>query len=197
MGREERLEGRRGRRLAQRHRRLRQDHVRGSRPGRVLAAEVRGRSASRAACAEDRGPGTHPHLGGDCRGAAGGGPGGGRAAAGRPGDQGLDLDRPRRAERQHDLFSHPHHAQADRPGGEHPGREIAAAEQGEGDAHPSRSSLRDEARRAAGGDRRAAARHGSQRKPLGEDPDLQLQRQPRHRPPDQPDAAQARPRHAG
>jgi len=40
----------------------------------------------------------------------------------------LDLDRPRRPERQHDLLGDPDHPPADRDGRLHPGREVAAQE---------------------------------------------------------------------
>src|SRR5207249_3684732 len=49
LGREEGLEGRRGRFIADRHGRLRQDRVRGPRSRRLLAAEVRRRRAPGAA----------------------------------------------------------------------------------------------------------------------------------------------------
>src|SRR3989441_1955271 len=195
MGGEERMEGRRGRSLTDRHRRLRQDHLRGPRSWRLLAAEVRGRRAPGPARAEDRGAGPHPHVRRDSFRAARGRSGRGRAQAGRPRDQGFDVDRPGRTERQHHVLRHPHHPQADRSRREHPGREVAAAEQREGDASPSGEAVRDEARGTAGSDRRAAARHGPQRQPVRENSHVQLQGQPRHRSPHQPDPAQARPRH--
>src|SRR3989454_1774498 len=189
------MEGRRGRSLTDRHRRLRQDHLRGPRSWRLLAAEVRGRRAPGPARAEDRGAGPHPHLRRDRFRAPRGRSGRGRAQAGRPRDQGFDVDRPGRTERQHHVLRHPHHPQADRSRRQHPGREVAAAEQREGDASPSGEAVRDEARGTAGSDRRATARHGPQWQPVRENSHVQLQGQPRHRSPDQPDPAQARPRH--
>ena len=137
-GRSKGLEDRGGRRLAQREGRLRQDRVRGPRPRRLLPAEVRGRRPPCAAGAEDRGPGPHPHLCGDRLGHAGGRPRRGRAEARGPGDQDVDVAGTWRPERQHDLFGDPADAQADRDDDQHPGREVAAPEQGEGDARAAR-----------------------------------------------------------
>src|SRR2546430_15353114 len=189
------MEGRGSRSNAHRHRRLRQDHVRGPRSRGLLAAEVRGRGAPGPARAQDRGTGPHPYFRRDCVRAARGRPRRGRAQAGGPRDQGLDLHRTWWSERQHHLLGDPYHAQTQRPGGEHPGREVAAAKQGEGAARPPCPPLRDEAGGTAGVDQGAAARHGAQRQSVRKDPHLQLQGQSGHGPSHQLDPAQARPRH--
>src|SRR5260370_37085633 len=91
-------------RLTDREGRLRQDRVRGARPGGVLAAEIRRRRAPCPARPEDRGAGSNSHVSGDGVGAAGGGPRGGRAQTRRPWYQSLDVDRSWWAERQQDLL---------------------------------------------------------------------------------------------
>src|SRR5262249_15374103 len=91
----------------------------------------------------------------------------------------------------------PDHARPDRRGRLDAGREIAVAEPGEGDARPPCAALRARARAAAGRARRdppLADRFG---RPLGEDPHLQLPREPGHRPPGEADGAPARPHPPG
>src|SRR5438034_612978 len=56
-------------------------------------------------------------------------------------DKDVDVDRPGRPEREHHLLRDPHHAPAHRHRRQHPGREVAAAEQGEGAASPTRASI--------------------------------------------------------
>src|SRR5207253_7056534 len=73
------------------------------------------------------------------------------------------------------------------------GREVAAAEPGESDACPSRAALRARARAAAGRARRGPERANRLGRARGEDPHVQLPREPAHRPPDQADRAPARP----
>ena len=80
----------------------------------------------------------------------------------RPEDRRLSLDRPGRAERQHDRLRRPDHARPDRARRFDAGREVAAPEQGEGDARLARAALRGgaaEAARGAGGDPPLADRH--------------------------------------
>ncbi len=103
-----------------------------------------------------------------------------------PNDLRIDIFRasgPGGQSRQHDRLGGAHHARAHRRGRELPGREEPAAEQGAGPAHPARAPLRDGAGRAEQGARRAAAQHGRHRRPLAEDPHLQLPAEPRQRPP--------------
>ena len=72
-----------------------------------------------------------------------------------------------------------------------PGREVADQEPREGDEGAARAALRDREQQAAGRRARATRRSaGRHRRPLGEDPHLQLPAEPRHRSPHRPDAAQ-------
>ena len=96
------------------------------------------------------------------------------------------LERPRRAERQHDLFRRAPHPHPDRPRRLAAGREIADQEPREGDEGPALAPLRDGDAQAAGSDRQGShARQVGHRRALGEDPHLQLQREPHHRSPHQ------------
>ena len=70
------------------------------------------------------------------------------------------------------------------------GREVAAQEQGEGDARAARAALRARAREAAGGARRAAPRPGRHRRARREDPHVQLPSEPAHGPPHQAEVHQ-------
>ena len=63
-----------------------------------------------------------------------------------------------------------------------PGREEPAAEQGQGDAHPAQPSLRDRAGAPGAGAVVGAPQPGEERRPLRQDPHLQLQGEPGHRP---------------
>ena len=72
----------------------------------------------------------------------------------------------------------------DRPRRRDPGREEPAQEQGQGDGRAALPPVRPGAREAARGAERRAQADGRRRRPVGEDPDLQLPRQPGHRPPD-------------
>ncbi len=70
-----------------------------------------------------------------------------------PNDLKIDVYRstgPGRPERQHDRLRRPHHAPADRRRRRDAGREVAAPEQGEGDARPARAAVRAGAREAGG-----------------------------------------------
>ena len=67
-----------------------------------------------------------------------------------------------------------------------PGREEPDQEPREGDEGPARAALRGGARGAAEGDRQRPQEPGRQRRPLREDPHLQLPAEPRHRPPHRP-----------
>ena len=174
-------------------RRLQGRHVRGQGRRRVLRLQVGRRHAPGPARSRDRVAGPHPHLDRDRRRDAGGRGGRGRDRPERAQDRRLPLHRPRRPEREHDRLRGPDHAPADRHGGRDAGREVAAPEQAEGAARAPRTALRARARAPAGGARRDAALADRLRRARGEDPHVQLPREPRDRPPDPPDAAQARP----
>ena len=89
----------------------------------------------------DRVAGPHPHVhrdrGRDARGRGGRG----RDRPERAEDRRLPLDRPGRPEREHDRLRGPDHAPADGPRRRDAGREVAAPEQGEGDARPARPAV--------------------------------------------------------
>ena len=104
------------------------------------------------------------------------------------------LERPRRPERQHHLLRGPHHAHPDRPRRVAAGREVADQEPREGDEGAALAPLRDGDAEAAGGDREGPPDAGRHRRALGEDPHLQLPREPHHRPPHRLHDAPARPR---
>ena len=104
------------------------------RRGRLLGLQVRGRDAPRPARAGDRVPGADPHLDGDDRGAARGRGGRRRGRPERPADRRLPLLRARRPVGQHDRLGGADHPQADRDRRLDAGREVPAAEQGQGDA---------------------------------------------------------------
>ena len=84
---------------------------------------------------------------------------------------------------QHDRLRGPDHAPPHGAGRRDPGREEPAQEQGEGDGRAALPPVRPGAREAAGGAERRAPADGRRRRPVREDPDLQLPRQPGHRPP--------------
>ena len=173
--------------------RLQGGRVRGQGRRRVLGLQVRGRHAPRAARPGDRVAGPHPHLDRDGRGHARGRGGRGRDRGEGPEDRRHALDRPRRPEREHDRLGRPDHAPADRDRRRDAGREVAAPEPPEGDAGAARAAVRGRARAAAGRARRRAALPDRGRGARGEDPHLQLPREPDHRSPDQADGAPARP----
>ena len=132
---------------------------------RLLGLQVGGRHASGPARARDRVTGPHPHVDGDGRGDARGRGGRGGDRPGRPQDRRLPLDRPRRAERQHDRLGGPDHAPADGPRRRDAGREVPAPEQAEGAARPARAALRARAP-ATGG--RSCRSTGGRRSASGE-----------------------------
>ena len=70
-------------------------------------------------------------------------------------------------------------------GGEPAGPEIPASEQDQGDGGAAGPAARPDDRRAGGGALPRAAGDGGHRRPLGQDPDLQLSPEPGHRSPDQ------------
>ena len=173
-----RLQGRGARGEPERRRRLQGGHVRGQGRRRVLRLQVGGRHAPRPARPRDRERGPDPHLDRDGRGDARGRGGRGRDRPERPQDRRLPLDRPRRPVGQHDRLGRPHHAPADRRRRLDAGREVAAAEPGEGDARAARAALRARARAAARRARRDAPRADRLGRARGEDPHLQLPREP-------------------
>ena len=135
-------------------------------------AEVRGRRAPGAAGAGHRvaGPGAHQRR--RRAGAARGRAGRRHGRRQRPAHRRLPLLRARRAERQHHRLGGADHAPADRHRGQLPEREVPAAEQGVGPAHPARPAAR---RRGGGGRRRgqrtrARARSAPSTAPSGSGP---------------------------
>ncbi len=158
---------------------------------RLLRLQVRGRDAPGAARARDGVAGADPHVHGDRRGHARGRGGRRRARPERPQDRRLPLDGARRPEREHDRLGRPDHAPPDRDRRRDAGREVAAPEQAEGAARPARAAARGRAAPAAGGALGAAALADRQRRPRGEDPHVQLSREPRHRPSHQAHASPA------
>ena len=115
------------------------------------------------------------------------------AQPGRPAHRHLPRLRRRRPARQQDRLGDPHHAPADRHRRRVPGRALAAQE-------PLARDVAAAARAARGANGRSrpaqqaqrAQAAGRQRRPLRAHPHLQLPAGPRHRPPHQPDALQAR-----
>ena len=106
----------------------------------------------------DRVAGSHPHVDRDRRRHARGRGGRGRDRPERAEDRRLPLDRAGRAERQHDRLRRSHHPLADRPRRGDAGREVAAPEQGEGDARAAGAPLRARAPEAARASRRRTRR---------------------------------------
>ena len=100
---------------------------------------------------------------------------------------------PGRPEREHDRLGCSHHAPPDRNRRRHAGREVAAPEPAEGDARPAREAVRGRTRAPAGRARGSAQVADRKRGARGEDPHLQLPREPGDRPPDQADRAPPRP----
>ena len=150
------------------------------------------RPAPGAAGAGDREPGPGAHERGDGRGAARGR--GGRRAGRpqRPRHRHVPLHRSGRAVGEHHRLRDPDHAQADRPRRHLPGREEPAPEQGQGDADPALAAAPGRAGAPGRRARRHAAQPGRRRRALGEDPHVQLQGEPGHRPPHRADPAQPR-----
>ena len=107
-------------------------------------------------------------------------------------DRRLPLVGPGRPEREHHRQRGPHHPSADRRRRQPAGPEIAAPEQDQGDGSAARAAARPDDRGAGGGPLARSARHGGHRRPLGQDPHLQLSPEPGDRPPDQPLGAQPR-----
>ena len=143
--------------------RLQGEHLRDQGRRRLLGVQVRGRDPPGAAGAEDRVPGSHPHLDRYGRGAAGGRGGGGGARPERPRYRHLPLDRARRPVGQHDRLGRADHAPAERDRRLDAGREVPAPEPREGDAGAARASARAPARGAAGRGRGRAQGPGRDR----------------------------------
>ena len=93
--------------------RLQGNPVQGQGRPRVLGHEVRKRRAPRAARAQDRKPGTHPHLHGHGGRAAGSRRGGGGDQRERPAHRRVPRRRPGRPVREHHRLGRAHHAPAD------------------------------------------------------------------------------------
>src|SRR5690606_8003631 len=170
-----RLQGRPGRREGPRPDR--------TRPGRVGPPEVRGRCAPRAAGARHRVAGPHPHLRGGRPGHARGGGGRRRDQPQRPARRRLPLLRARRAVREHHRLRRADHAHPDRSRRLLPEREEPAAEQGAGPAYPALQAARHGPGGSRAGGRRRPPQPGPHRRPLREDPDLQLPGEPHLGPP--------------
>ena len=146
----------------ERGRRLQGGRVRGQGRRRILRLQVGGRDASRPARAADRVAGPHPHVDGHRGGDARGRGGRGRDRPERAEDRRLPLDRAGRAERQHDRLGRADHAHPDRDRRRDAGREVAAPEQGEGDARAARAALRGSSASGSGRSRtRPAARRSA------------------------------------
>ena len=173
----------------ERDRRLQGGRLRGQGRRRLLGLQVRGRHPPRPARPRDRVAGAHPHLDRDGRRDARGGGGRGRDRRERSEDRRLPLDGAGRPERQHDRLGGPDHAPADRDRRRDAGREVAAPEQGEGDARPARPALRGRAGAPAGRALRGTQVADRHRRARREDPHLQLSREPAHRPPGEADRA--------
>ena len=121
------------------------------------------RRAPRAARAQDRVPGTHPHLHGHRGRAARSRRGGGGDQRERPAHRRVPRRRPGRPVRQHHRLRRAHHAPAHGSGGAVAGPEVPAAEQDRRHGRAARAPLREDARRAAGGRRCRAPRPRSAR----------------------------------
>ncbi|CAA9516183.1 MAG: Peptide chain release factor 1, partial [uncultured Sphingomonas sp.] len=160
--------------------------------GGVRQTEVRERRPPGPARAGDRERRPHSYVGGDSRGAA-------RSRGRRRPDrrQGfahrrLPLVGTWRPVGEHHRQRGAHHAPAVRAGRHPAGREVAAQEQGQGAQGPAHPAVRAGARAARQRTRRRAQVDGRLGRPVGAHPHLQFPPGPRHRPPHQPDAAQAR-----
>ena len=117
-------------------------------------------------------------------GAAGGGGGRRPHRAQRAQDRRLPLHRPRRAVGEHHRLGGADHPPAHRHRGGHAGREEPDPEPGQGPDRAAGPAAEGGAGQGGGGDVRHPPGPGGRRRPVGEDPDLQLQGQPGHRPPD-------------
>ena len=101
-------------------------------------------------------------------------------------DRRLPEHRARRPERQHHRLGGAPHPPAHRAGGDLPGREVAAQEQGQGAAGAARAALRPRPGRAAARAQRDPPLHGGQRRSQREGAHLQLPAVADHRPPRRP-----------
>ena len=161
--------------------------------GALRAAEVRGRRPSCAARAGDRVAGPRAHLG--RRGA--------RDAGGRAGRRDHQRERPahrrvpvvgaRGAVGQHHRLRGPDHSPAHRHRRLLPEREVAAAEQGAGDADPARSAAAGRPGRGQHRGVRRAQVAGAHGRPVRAHPHLQLPGEPHLRPPHRLQGLQPRP----
>src|SRR5581483_10987399 len=178
---------------AVRHGRLQGGHLPDQGQRRVEPAEARGRAPPGAAGAGDREPGPHPHQRRHRRRPPRGRGGRRHHRPRRPPDRRLPFHRPGRAVGQHHRLGGADHPPAVGHRRRLPGREEPAPEQGQGDAD---SPGPPPPGRAAAPGRRALQRPsgpGRRRRPVGEDPDVQLQGEPGHRPPRRPHRPQPRP----
>mmetsp|Transcript_15659 Transcript_15659/g.27056 ORF Transcript_15659/g.27056 Transcript_15659/m.27056 type:complete len:253 (+) Transcript_15659:734-1492(+) len=150
-------------------------------------AQVGGGRAPSAACAGHRVARPRPHLHRHRRHHARGGRGGGVHRPQRHRDDHRPLRRRRRPERQQSRDGRRPHPQAHwHPHLLHTGA-LTDAESRAGDAAPQGAAVRHQAARAAGRRHFHAPLSGGHRCAVGEDPHVQLQGQPRHRPPPQPE----------
>ena len=113
-----------------------------------------------------------------------------------PNDLKIDVYRstgPGRAVGQHDRLRRAHHAPADGDRRGHAGREEPDSEPGQGHGRAAGPVVEGGTGAPGGGDLGAAARPGGRGEPHRQNPHLQLQGEPGHRPPHQPDPLQAGP----
>src|SRR3974390_2009383 len=158
---------------------LRLEHEGGPHPG------------PRGPVAEGEGP--HPHLHRHRHRLARGPRGRDRHRSQRPQGRRLPFDRSGGTVGQHDRLGRAHHAHPDGHRRGDAGREEPDPEPRQGDGGPAGAPAQGRTGPPGGRDVGAAARPGRIGQPHRQDPHLQLQGEPRHRPPHQPDALQARP----
>ena len=172
--------------------RLQRDHVPAVGRRCVDADEARGRPAPCAACAGHRVAGAGAHVLRHRHGAARSRGGRRRHRRARPPSRRVPVVGTGRAVGEHDRLGRARHPQADRPRRRHAGREEPDPEPGQG--HAGLAGPAAEARTGPAGGRgvRSAPRPGRWRWTQREDPHVQLQAEPHHRPSHRSDGAEAR-----